>query len=128
MRRPRGFTIIEMLAVFSLIGLLSATVVLQVRRFRERALTTAMKSDLRNFAIAQESYYYDNDVYAADVAALQERGYRSTEGVTIEINEATVTGWSATASHSGTAIQCYVYVLGAAPVGVATRPGLVACA
>jgi prepilin-type N-terminal cleavage/methylation domain-containing protein len=127
MRSRNGYTLIEMLAVFTLIGLLSATVVLQVRRFRERALTTVMKSDLRNFAIAQESYYYDKDVYASDLTMLADRGYHLTAGVLITVNEATVSGWSATAEHTGTLVRCYLYVPGAAPVGVADQPGIVAC-
>ncbi len=127
MRRRDGFTFIEMLMVFILIALLAGVVGVQVSSFRARAITTTLKSDLRNLAVAQESFYYDYDVYAPDTTTLYSRGYQVTTGTQMEINEATIAGWAATASHPQTPERCYLFIPGASPIGVATQPGRVQC-
>jgi type II secretory pathway pseudopilin PulG len=116
---------IEMLVVATVLGLLTAIAALQVQRFRERASLSVMKSDLRNLAVAQESHFYDQMVYAGDPADL--RGWQSSGGVTVEIMEATNTGWSAQAEGFDAITRCYVFVRTAAPIGLATREGIVEC-
>jgi prepilin-type N-terminal cleavage/methylation domain-containing protein len=127
MRKPNGFSFIEMLVVFIVIGLLAGIVIVQVRTFRERVATTTLKSDLRNFSVSQESFYYDHDIYAADPAALIARDFQMTTGTSITINEATISGWAATASHTGTTDRCYMFIPGASPVGLASEPGVIQC-
>ncbi len=114
--------------VVTVAALLASVMMLQVGGFRERALVSTMKADLRSFAVAQESYYYDNSVYTPDTVALFAREYRTSRGTTLDINEATVAGWAVTALHSpGTSRRCYLFIPGASPVGVATRPGVIEC-
>ncbi len=127
MRKRNGFSIIEMLMVFTVVGLLATIVMIQVGSVRSRAYLTALRSDLRNFAISQESFYYDFDIYSADTASLSVRGFQTSEGSSIVINEATISGWAATASHTGTFELCYMFIPGASPVGVAVAPGVVSC-
>ncbi len=127
MRKRNGFSFVELLVAFTLFTLLAGIAVVQLGSVRQRVFTGVLKSDLRNFAIAQESFHYDNDVYAADTTALQARGYQLSTGTQITVNEATVAGWAATASHSATSVLCYMFVPGAAPVGLATTPGVIAC-
>jgi prepilin-type N-terminal cleavage/methylation domain-containing protein len=122
-----GFTVLELTLVLVIVGLLAAIAIPQAGRARERAYVATMKSDLRNFAVAEESYFYDKAVYAGDVGLLHNRGYQTSRGVTLEVNEATAIGWAATASHGNTPIHCYLYAGGAAPVGTATRDGIISC-
>jgi prepilin-type N-terminal cleavage/methylation domain-containing protein len=122
-----GFTLIEMLIVVVIVGLLTAIAIPRIQTVRGRAFVATMKSDLRNFAVAEESYLYDFQAYAGNVATLQARGYEVSPGVAVLVNEATPMGWSATVSHTSTAVRCYLFTGSAAPVGAATDDGLLRC-
>lgn len=113
--------------VFTVVGLLAMIVMVKVGDVRARAYLTALRSDLRNFAVAQESYYYDFDVYTADTTQLTVRGFQTSTGASIMVNEATVAGWAATASHDGTVELCYMFIPGASPLGSASDPGVISC-
>lgn len=55
----KGFTLIEMLVVVSLIGVLTTLVAANLNSARERARDTQRKSDLRNIETALRLYYQD---------------------------------------------------------------------
>jgi type IV pilus assembly protein PilA len=122
---PRGFTLIELLMVIVIIGILTTILIPRFANTREKAFVAAMKSDLRNLATAEESYYYDYATYAATLGQMP--SYNTTQGVTVAVNQATQAGWSGTASSIHTARQCFFFVGNATPVGVATEEGQVAC-
>lgn len=111
--------------VVVIIGLLASVLVPRFANSRERAFVAAMKSDLRNLASAEEEYYYDQQTYTATAGNLA--GYRPSTGVTITIGQAHQGGWSATASHSNSPRQCFLFVGNATPVGNATVEGQVTC-
>jgi prepilin-type N-terminal cleavage/methylation domain-containing protein len=121
----RGFTLIELLMVVVIIGLLASVLIPRFANSREKAIMAAMKSDLRNLASAQESYFYDYIAYTQTLANLV--AFRPSTGVTITINQATMGGWSATAAHANTTRQCFLFVGNASPLGAATTEGQVAC-
>ena len=125
MARSRGFTLIEMMMVVVIVGILVTIMVPRYANTKEKALVTTMKSDLRNLASAEESYYYDYASYTTSLAVLP--AYQPSAGVTISVNEASAGGWSATAASNGVVRQCYLFVGSAAPVGAATQEGQVAC-
>lgn len=123
----RGFTLLELVIVMTITGLLASMAVTQLSGTRDRSFTATMRSDLRSLALAQESHFYDSKIYGADIPTLERRYFAASSGVTLAVNEATLVGWSATASHANTAVRCYIYVGFAAPVGAATREGEVSC-
>ena len=125
MRRSRGFTLIELLMAIVIIGILVSVLIPRFANSREKAFVTAMKSDLRNLATAQESYYYDYSAYSSDVTLLA--AFNATVGVSVTVNEASIGGWSASATSINTTRQCFLFVGNAAPVGAATQEGQVSC-
>jgi type IV pilus assembly protein PilA len=124
-RRKQGFTLIELMVVLVVIGILVAVLIPRWANSRDRAFQAAMKSDLRNLASAEESYFYDNATYTTALSSLA--AYRASQGVVITVNEASAGGWSATAVHANASRQCYLYIGNVSPVGAAKAEGQVVC-
>lgn len=110
------------------IGVLLLSVMLAPRACgcstREGAYRAAMKSDLRYLASAEEAYYADHETYAASESDLD---YASSVGVSIHINQATADGWWASAIHSGTTMQCAIFVGDVEPPASDAQPGAPYC-
>ena len=126
-RGQRGFTLVELLIVVVVIGILASIAIPKYTAVREKAFRAAMMSDLKNLASQQEVYHNDFYSYASTVTAAQAI---PSEGVTVTINEATGTGWSATAGHVALGgEQCGIYHGNAAASGgsPATAVGIVTC-
>jgi prepilin-type N-terminal cleavage/methylation domain-containing protein len=114
-RTERGFTLIELLIVVVIIGILASIAIPKFSAVREKAYVAAMKSDLKNLATQQEVYYNLSFVFASTLSAVQQT---TSEGITLTINEASGTGWSATATHAALATaQCGIYHGDAAAAG-----------
>jgi prepilin-type N-terminal cleavage/methylation domain-containing protein len=126
-RRQDGFTLIELLIVVVIIGILAAIAIPKFSAVRERAYRAAMMSDLKNLASQQEIYHNSAYIFASTLAAAEAV---QSNGVTLTINEATGSGWSATAAHQAMpAEQCGIYHGSAAAAGgaPATVAGVVTC-
>jgi type IV pilus assembly protein PilA len=74
------------MVVVAVVGILAAIAIQQFSLYRSRATDAAMRSDLKNAALAMESYYGEFLDYPASVNAIQLVGYRKTNGVTLTIN------------------------------------------
>jgi prepilin-type N-terminal cleavage/methylation domain-containing protein len=103
----KGFTLIELLIVVVIIGILASIAIPKFNSTRQKAHKAAMMSDLKNVAYLQEVYHNENFTFTSSLASLN---FGESDGVTISINEATNTGWAATAVHQGVPTgQCGVY-------------------
>ena len=123
-KRNSGFTLIELLIVVVIIGILAAIAIPKFANTKGKAYAAAMRSDLRNLAVAQESYLYDYATYAGSLSAMN---VVPSNGVTITIGVATAQGWNAQAEHyMASPIRCYIFV-GNAPLAPATTDGVVVC-
>lgn len=111
----------------AIVGLLAAIALPRWTRARERSILASMRSDIRNLAVLEESYFYDFTVYTANLTVLGTRGFLMSPGVVLQIPEATSAGWSVSASHPTTLQECHLYVGGVAPVGTATEDGRIDC-
>jgi len=60
-----GFTLIELLVVISIIGILTALIMVNFNAARERARDVQRKSDLDQVKKALRMYYNDNNMYPA---------------------------------------------------------------
>jgi prepilin-type N-terminal cleavage/methylation domain-containing protein len=123
--RKRGFTLIELMLVLVVIGILVAVLIPRWANSRDRAFQAAMKSDLRNLATAEETYFYDNASYTTSLSSLA--AFRASQGVVVTVNEASVSGWSATAAHPSASKQCYLFIGNVSPIGAAKAEGQVVC-
>ena len=125
----KGFTLIELLIVVVIIGILAAIAIPKFTNTKEKAVVTAMRSDLRNLASTQETYWQNGNVYYGGVIPdLVAFPYRPSQGVTVTIVSATPAGWSAMASAPGlTAQTCAIFYGFAPPIPPAVVDAAVAC-
>ena len=129
MQMRQGFTLIELLIVVVIIGLLAAIAIPKFANTKEKAVVASMKSDLRNLASAQESYWVENRTYYNGVlpnpAVLQ---FQISPGVTVTIVNGDDAGWSARATGVPlTNMQCVIFYGTVPPIPPATADAAVAC-
>jgi type IV pilus assembly protein PilA len=123
-KRP-GFTLIELLIVVVIIGILAMIAIPKFQNTKGKAQLTAIKSDLRNLASAEESYLFDNASYTAVLGSLV---YQSSPGVVLKVTNATASGWSATATHPQSfPLTCAIFIGNVAAQAPATVEGLIGC-
>lgn len=129
-RWESGFTLVEMMVVLTLIGILSAIATVTLWSSSSRAYETAMLSDLRNVATAQETYIeqtFAETGTATYANRISQLNVNLSNGVTIRMR-ANGKGWSARATHErvrGT--RCSVYRGSIRPFPPATEEGRIDC-
>jgi len=93
-----GLTLLELLVVVAVLGILAAVAFQQFSLYRSRVVDTAMRSDLKNAALAMESYYAEFLQYPTSLNAIQLVGFRKTSGVTLAITVPSPATFTLTAS------------------------------
>jgi general secretion pathway protein G len=74
-RHERGFTLVELLVVISLISILAAMGLVQYRNSITRAAEATLKTDLFRMRDAIDQYYADKGKYPSTLDALVSDGY-----------------------------------------------------
>ena len=126
MRSREGFTLIELLIVVVIIGILAAIAIPKFANTKEKAVVASMKSDLRNLAGAEESYWVENRTYYGGVVPAAALQFNVSSGVSVVT--ATDAGWSARATALPlTTMQCSIFYGTTPPLPPAIADAAVAC-
>src|SRR5947209_4809284 len=97
-----GFTLLELLIVVVIIGLLPTIAIPKFSNTKATAYVASMKSDLRNLATAEETFFYDSANYTTNVAFMN--NLVASVAVALAIKQATssVVNWPFSRSGSNT--------------------------
>ena len=127
--QTKGFTLIELLIVVVIIGILAAIAIPKFTNTKGKAVVSAMRSDLRNLASVQETFWTLNQTYyAGAIPNLAAFEFSPSQGITITVVAADAAGWSATAAAPGlTAQTCAIFYGNTPPLAPATVDAAVAC-
>jgi type IV pilus assembly protein PilA len=118
----KGFTLIELLVVIIIIGILAAIAIPAFLNQRQKAWGSQVESDLKNAAIAAESYAVGNNGSYANLTAalLKSNGYNATKDVTVELDGApTASGYKLKGANSNIPGKAWTYD---SATGVITPP------
>lgn len=78
-------TLIELLVVISIVGILAAIAIPQFSRYRKNAYDAAARSDLRNAAVTQESFWAESGRYTDSIEELKARGLNLSPGIEMSV-------------------------------------------
>ena len=124
-RRRTAFTLVELLIVVVVLGILAAIAIPKFNNTKGKGYAASVKTDLRNLATAEESFFYSNAHYTS---VLDSVPYKGSPGVVIIVQEASTTGWSAEGTHPlAYPLKCAVFMGNATPLAPATTEGVMAC-
>jgi len=101
----RGFTLLELLVVVLIIGVLAAITILKFANSKDKAYVATMTSDLHNMVTMEESYNAEFKTYTTSLSAMT---FVPSPAVSATVTDATMGGWTATVSHSASAVTCRV--------------------
>lgn len=113
----KGFSFIELLVVGAIFGILALIAIPQYSMYRERSYKTAAANDLRNVALAQETFFTQNATYLAisncsKIDALSQCSIdglpgvsRLSKGVNMKI-ETSAAGFRGEARHANSNLVC----------------------
>ena len=109
LRPISGFSLIELLIVVAIVSLLVAIAIPQFTAYRIHSVDAQMKTDLKNAAVAMESYYAEYKSYPSLVSDIVSIGFRQTEGVSLEITLVSPSSFTLTASKPNGSRPSFTY-------------------
>lgn len=123
MANRRGFTLIELMLVVTIIGILTSMSIPKFGSTKEKAYLATMKADLRNLVVAEEAYFFD---WSAYTASLPLTVYDVTTGSRPPTIRLTSDGWTANLTHTHTTQTCSIFI-GSTPQTPAITEGEPRC-
>lgn len=97
-----GFTLIELLVVIIIIAILAAIAIPMYLSQRQKGWNANIQSDLRNAAVAQESYFTDStpSSYTTVLTNLEDNGYNKSANINLTLSTGTSAGYCMQAEHA----------------------------
>ena len=102
-------TLLELIVVVAVLGILVAIAIQQFQLYWARAIDTSMRSDLKNAALAMESYYGEFLEYPSTQSSILLVGYRKTSGVSLTINVTSPSTFVLTAARASGSQPSFTY-------------------
>jgi len=103
-----GFTLIELLVVIIIIAILAAIAIPMYLSQRQKGWDANVQSDLRNAAVAQESYFTDHSVYINNAQGeLATEGYNNSTNIVLTVPTANAGGYCMEAHHTSNAARIW---------------------
>src|SRR3954469_2898246 len=127
--KDQGFTLIELLVVIVIIGILAAIAIPIFLNQQKKGGDAGVKSDLKQLANLEETYYVDNAAYtgAANLAAVKTAftDFNGTSGNDFKIvlgasGGYCITGWNPNGSYDGTGTPAKVVYYDSVNGGLST--------
>jgi prepilin-type N-terminal cleavage/methylation domain-containing protein len=123
--RRAGFTLIELMVVVVILAILATMAIPRFKNTKGKGHSAALRTDLRNFATAEESCFFSNGHYST---ALDSLNWVGSPGVIITVPEASSQGWSASVTHPESyPLRCSMFTGTAAPLPPATAESQITC-
>ncbi|HWE41003.1 MAG TPA: prepilin-type N-terminal cleavage/methylation domain-containing protein [Gemmatimonadaceae bacterium] len=123
--RRAGFTLIEVMVVVVILAILAAMAIPRFKNTKGKGHSAALRTDLRNLATAEESFFFSNGRYSTVLDSLN---FRGSPGVIVTIPEASNQGWSASVTHPESyPLKCAMFEGTAAPLAPATAESQISC-
>lgn len=123
--RRAGFTLIEVMVVVVILAILAAMAIPRFKNTKGKGHSAALRTDLRNLATAEESFFYSNGHYTT---ALDSLNFRGSPGVIVTVPEASNQGWSASVTHPESyPLKCALFEGPVAPLAPATVESQITC-
>jgi prepilin-type N-terminal cleavage/methylation domain-containing protein len=123
--RRAGFTLIEVMVVVVILAILAAMAIPRFKNTKGKGHSAALRTDLRNLATAEESFFFSNGHYSTVLDSLN---FRGSPGVIVTIPEASNQGWSASVTHPESyPLKCAMFEGTAAPLAPATAESQITC-
>ena len=101
MEQAKGFTLLELLVVIAIVGIISAIAIPEYAEYRKRGYDMRARSDLYMVAIAEETYFIDNEKYLTctdDACTALPGVIHLSNGVALAMKAGTA-GFTGTSSH-----------------------------
>ena len=73
--RERGYTLVELLVVMSIIGTLASTTTLTVTKYMNAGRPQALRVEYKTIATASTAFYNDNQKWPSSGKELADKGY-----------------------------------------------------
>ena len=107
-QKDKGFTLVELLVVVVIIGILAGIAIPLFLSQKQKGVEAGIKSDLKNAATIQETYFVDESTYA-NQAAFETTEFRATPGNDIAVATATPTAYCIDGSNADGTDKIFSY-------------------